>query len=398
MAIKQNREGNWEVDFHSSKALKGFTRIRRTVATEREARELESEIRLSVQVYGKWPTDGYDQPLIREEKRKAKSGTLRQSAELALRFHWADTSYGETVKAIIWPVIDWFEDHRCPDLDKITSHHLDKFIESRKERGNSNGTINKYLSILSVLNRIGLERRPALCTNKLPIKYLKVALQEKWWLRPEELDDLTKWLDSRADHMFADYIRLVCFQGLRAEEVLRLVPRDIIGLDTATPKIQVPGKKTKGSQATIPLFDLAVPTVKSCLERCKKLGWQALFPITLRQAQTKWNECRVYLGAEDTKTATLKALRRTFASYATSRGMPTSTLQKVLRHETIQTTEGYLRLVGETAMDSARAFMSDAEETPKANGGLDIAAMVAAYKSTGATPEELARFIKEIVK
>jgi len=48
----------------------------------------------------------------------------------------------------------------------------------------------------------------------------------------------------------------------------------------------------------------------------------------------------------DNPIATLKALRRTAARHLTVNGMPTETVRKYLRHSNIQTTLGYLDLVG----------------------------------------------------
>ncbi len=85
----------------------------------------------------------------------------------------------------------------------------------------------------------------------------------------------------------------------------------------------------------------------------------------------------------------MKALRRTFAWYANNRGMPTSTLQKVLRHKGIGTTAGYLDLVGDgTLKDSRKYFDSDSTQmhtdTPKHEPAkTNVADVIAAYAATG---------------
>lgn len=399
MAIKPGKRGKWEIDIHMGSALPGYNRIRRTVPTQEEAEALHREVEAHLKVYGKWPIDEYDRPI--ERAKANKTGTLREAAKLALEFHWHGTAYGETVEKIIWPVIEWMEENGCPNIDDITSYHLDKFIAARRERGNSNETINKYLSILSVLNKMGRDRKPPLCKSTIPFKRLKVAPVEKWWLQPQEMEKLCDWLDKRGDSMFSDYIRFVCFQGLRAEEALRLTPRNFLDINGDKPRIDVPGRKTKDSRAAIPLFDTALPTVKACIERAQRNGWKFIFPITLRQAQTRWNECRAYLGATDQPTATLKSLRRTFAAYANERGMPTATLQKVMRHSSIVTTEGYLNLVGSSSMENARDYMGEGRRAEqgmaKKDSGLDHSKAIAAYMSTGASPEQVARFVKELM-
>jgi len=94
----------------------------------------------------------------------------------------------------------------------------------------------------------------------------------------------------------------------------------------------------------------------------------------------------------------MKSLRRTFAWYANSRGMPTSALQKVLRHKGIGTTAGYLDLVGGGELEQSRkyfeAIRDPAPEPPRSN----VAAIIQAYPQTpGITPEDVARFAKELM-
>jgi len=78
--------------------------------------------------------------------------------------------------------------------------------------------------------------------------------------------------------------------------------------------------------------------------------------------------------------------------------MPTSALQKVLRHKGIGTTAGYLDLVGGGELEQSRkyfeAIRDPAPEPPRSN----VAAIIQAYPQTpGITPEDVARFAKELM-
>lgn len=85
--------------------------------------------------------------------------------------------------------------------------------------------------------------------------------------------------------------------------------------------------------------------------------------------------------------------------------MPTSTLQKVLRHRGIATTAGYLDLVGDSSLkDSRRYFLSEDStkpqgvEKPQSALGGNVAEIIKAYAQTpGVTPEDVARFAKELM-
>ena len=78
------------------------------------------------------------------------------------------------------------------------------------------------------------------------------------------------------------------------------------------------------------------------------------------------NKVRWTIGAQDIASATLRSLRRTFAYYATHSGLQHQAAPEGARHETITTTEGYLRLVGTEEVERARGEVPD-----KKSAGLD---------------------------
>lgn len=401
MAIRR-KGSKWEVDVAYSKALPAYRRVRKTVDTREEGEELLPIILAALKEYGKWPVSSDDRPLPKKDGKgqevSKKFGTLRTAAELTLKYRYTGTSYGAVVEKIIWPMVHWFENRGCLDIDDIKTQDVEEFIDWRRELQNNPGTINKYLSLLSVINDYALERKPPLCRYKVSFKRQKGKHVEKWWLRPEKLDELTKWLELNGEALYADFVRIICFMGLRTEEALRLEARHFIGLHGEEPSVQVPGTKTKKSGNTIPVFDLAIPVVVRSIERAQRGGWSKLFPFNMRRARETWNDCREYLGVADLPSSTQKALRRTFGAYATARGMPTKTLQEIYRHETITTTEGYLDLIGNNRVEDARRFMKSEvkKEEPKA-APTGLAEVILAYKSTGATPEEIARLVKEMM-
>lgn len=373
---------------------RGGKRVRKQFnGTYVDAKALEDEIGRALEVYGKWPIEADDLPL-EEQTIKRRNGTLRIATELALNTHWKGTAYREKVDTVIWNVVVFFEDRGKADLDAIESEDIDAFIEWCRNRGNKGITINKRISMLSVISNLACKRIPPLATRRLPLRRVKESAGEKWWLRPDDLEDVLDWLHgANPDPLFADYISMMVLQGLRVSEAHKLEPRHFTDMNTKEPWLQVPGTKTTEAGNSIPVFEDTIELVKRCLERCSRNRWTFLFPMTERQLRKRWNEVRVFLGVRDVDSATLRSLRRTFAYYANSRGMPTRTLQKILRHETITTTEGYLKLVGTQEADQARDFMMKKQD----EDGSGLAGAMAAYRETGASPEEVARFVKELM-
>jgi len=388
------RGPSWQIEVYYSKALPGFQRVRQTFkGTKAAAESREAEILQALEVYGKYPIQKGDAKVA-----DTKRGTLRIAAKLAWETHYKELAHGDKAYASVMVDIEFLEQRGRYSFEDVSSEDIDALIKWHQTvRGNTNNTINHHISYLSTVNTVALERDPPLTKKQLALKRLPVKVQEKWWLTPEDLERCTRWLEGRQDPLFADVIRMVAFQGFRVEEALRLEPRHFTGLDTEEPWVRVTGTKTQGSQGTIAVFDAALPTVRRSIERAKSHNWTHLFPYTEKQARERWNEVREFLGVSHIKTATLRALRRTFAHYANLAGMPTRTLQKTLRHSSISTTEGYLTLTGADEVGQARRYMRvDVKEAAIVAPANDLTDVLAAYRAAGATPKEIAELIKEM--
>lgn len=401
MTVRPRTKG-FQVEVNNAKALKGFKRVRvQCNGTEADAKALEAEIAKALETYRKWPVEEGDKPYV-DPAALRRVGSLRLAMNLALATHWdKNTEWGRTVAVCLAAIVRYFEEVLgVYEIDDMTSEDVDAFVEDCRSRGNSKETINKNLSMLSVVNKVALRRKPPLCRTVMPLQRLKKGAIEKWWIRTEQLDDALRWLrEVRGDPIFADYIELMVKQGLRPTECLRLKPRDFTGLEGDQPWMKVPGTKTTEAGNSIPVYEWSLGVVNRSIARANERMWSVLFPFTRRQTQDRWNEVREYLGLTDVPTATLRALRRTFAYYSTTlHGMPTTTLKKVLRHKTITTTAGYVDLVGSEEVDQSRNYINRPKASSRVPISLDLSAAIEAYRASGATPEEIAKFTKEMLR
>lgn len=161
--------------------------------------------------------------------------------------------------------------------------------------------------------------------------YPKPPRKLKWWLRPEQQEVALTWLrahPSPRNLQLADLIEWTVLVGLRIEESLRLTWSDVLVRPTHW-AISVPGTKTSGSQATLPLSADA----KAVLERLRRHGSTSgrIFPLPYHDMAKAWREVRLHIGLDgDPKTATLKAMRRTAARALTVNGMPVQMLKDYL--------------------------------------------------------------------
>ena len=119
-------------------------------------------------------------------------------------------------------------------------------------------------------------------------------------------------------------------------------------------EMHVPGLKTMAAQATLPLSSAAT-VVAVYIFRGRSRGLM-FHTVNYCQLRRKWATVRKQMGIEN-PGATLKAFRRGAARQLTVGGMPLDMLRQYLRHESIRTTMGYLRLVGGYDKDEMRKFL-----------------------------------------
>lgn len=248
----------------------------------------------------------------------------------------------ETIVPLIRPeAAAWPYDHMAEAVKvcEVTTVVLDKAIRMWRCEV-SPGTINSRLNSLSVAGvdvsglRVGLPRR------------------SKWWLSPDAHAAIIKRFRTESvepyDNLLADYVDWAAYTGLRVEETLRLTRSKFSTVTSGgktTVLVSVPGLKTSGSEATLPLSAQAAEIYK------KRLGeyddaHTPLFDVSYDFLSELWGRARLLIGESGNPTATLKALRRTAARHLTTNGMPLDLLRHYLRHESVNTTLSYLRLTG----------------------------------------------------
>jgi integrase len=181
----------------------------------------------------------------------------------------------------------------------------------------------------------------------------------KWWLTPEVEEQATRWMREQGYDDLADYTRWTVLTGLRVMETLRVSRQHFTALASDEASLTVPGTKTRDAQATLPLLPEAATLARNRLGRNHSAPSPAdrLFPVRYVKLHTQWMECRRAIGLGGIPGATLKAFRRSFARQATERGLPPDMLRQYMRHEHLETTAGYLRLVGGYSTDTMRQWL-----------------------------------------
>ncbi|MBB4009214.1 tyrosine recombinase XerC [Allorhizobium taibaishanense] len=240
------------------------------------------------------------------------------------------------------------------DIKTLKPSDLRAFLSSRRKEGAGARSLGRHLagirSLLRYLERKGLVNAAgasAIRSPKQP-KSLPKPLTPNQALTVIDQDTQMNeepWIAARDAAVFS----LLYGCGLRISEALNLTPSDFTAT-TATLRITGKGNKTR----LVPLL----PAVREAVEIYRKLCPYHLEPTEplfrgarggkLQQGiiQKEMQRLRSALGLPD--TATPHALRHSFATHLLSGGGDLRTIQELLGHASLSTTQVY------TGVDSAR--------------------------------------------
>jgi integrase len=262
----------------------------------------------------------------------------------ALKHHWLGTRKHDHAAG-------WLSDlaiaYPKKGLDTLASDDIEAWLDKARKRGLSPATLHQRVSTVNVLYDVSKTRGYKGPVPLLPhVRRPKVL---KWWLNPDTEREVLQWLRINADPIYSSYVIFGRLTGLRVEEMLALRRCHFHGLSSPTPQLTVPGTKTSSSQATLPLSLEAARYASGLLRANWSIGTPSsqtpVFSFSYGQLWETWDACRKALGLS-ASTATLKALRRSYARDRAGKGIPLTMLAQLMRHKSVKTTMGYLELVG----------------------------------------------------
>lgn len=162
--------------------------------------------------------------------------------------------------------------------------------------------------------------------------------------RVPDLDVPTFWgiVNQTPEFVRASYVTIAAL-GLRVGEYLRLRDTDLLPV---TKQVRIPGTKTAGSAATLPVADALWPWVTAAVPS----------PLAYKWLREYWVRARKAAGAGDVR---LHDLRHLTAQLLVNAGRPEAAVQRTLRHATPAMTRRYAmqRDRGENAEALATALL-----------------------------------------
>jgi site-specific recombinase XerD len=223
--------------------------------------------------------------------------------------------------------------------ESITFHDVDRFVIQQAEHGVGPATINRRLAAVQSLYAFLADEDPMLICPVLPHRHV---LHEPHRLpRPVPHDDLDKFFavidDVRDRAMFTLMLRC----GLRIAEVAHLQLVDLY-LDEDRPRLVARGKG--GKERSVYLSPQAERTLRAYLRQRPRVPCNVVF-LSYRDAGLSTTAIHKRLMIYRTQAEikiTAHRLRHTFASDLVSVEVPVTTIQKLLGHAWLETTQTYV--------------------------------------------------------
>lgn len=241
------------------------------------------------------------------------------------------------------------------DFKDITYSFLKEFESFLRERGNSVNTIAKHLRQLRTLVNEAINQG-YIHTDSYPFRKYKIK-QEKGrheFLTPGELKKLERLEveDKRLRHVL-DAFLFCCYAGLRFSDFCRLKPESFIRLHG---KLWLCFKSQKtGVETRIPLYLLFGGKALAILDRYGVCEFTRLGS----NADVNRSLARIASLAGLKKHITYHSSRHTCATLLVHQGVPITTVQKLLGHTSVKTTEIYSEVLpGTIVRDLKNAYRS----------------------------------------
>jgi integrase len=281
--------------------------------------------------------------IIREMEAPLEGWTLEYAVERTYEARWEGSKGERTTMLNAQAAVAYFG--AGTPLDAITTDRIDGYAGHLKERGNSNGTINRKLAALSAILRTAHERTKLRAMPHIPRQ--KEAEGRLRWLR----DDEELRLLQTVLRLYPEVHGLTVFlldTGLRLGEALRLTWRDV---DLGLQGNRVHVWETKADKPrTVPLTARAR----------NGLGAYAgdevrVFAATPDQYRRQLAKACAVAGIEG---VTPHTLRHTCASRLVQRGVALKVVQEFLGHKSITTTMRYAHIAPEN-LEAAVAVLED---------------------------------------
>lgn len=256
-------------------------------------------------------------------------------------------------------IVDRFQ--KDTTLEDIDLDWLNRFVDWQKAQKMSQSTISGRLKGIRCILNEAIARK-LLNTDDSPFLHFKIPkiANRKEFLTLDELSRLENIQLKKREAKIRDAALFAIYTGLRFSDLNTLTSDNLVTENGNVWLVKTPLKtsKTSGIVVRLPLYALfdGKPLVlidkHRSIESLTHIGNNAAANRTLKEIMRK-------IGIPATRVITFHTLRHTCASLLIAKGVPITTVQKVLGHAKIDMSLNYAHMTSEVVKDDIeKAFIA----------------------------------------
>ena len=239
-------------------------------------------------------------------------------------------------------------------FEDITFEYLTDFERFMFEKGMHQNTITKNFAIIRKYVNIAIDKE-FFDLNKYPFRKfkLKKIKTNRAYLSPEELESIENYKITKENKylkLTLDKFLFSCYTGLRFSDVQELSPKSLI-IEDGKEWLVLDMLKT-GEEIRIPLY---LDLFKKAFDIfCNYAGKElTVFPYQ-KNHTINTHLTEIANEAKINKKVTFHTARHTQATYLLYKGVSITTVQKLLGHKKIETTQIYGKVMNQTVINELK--------------------------------------------
>ncbi|WP_231367688.1 MULTISPECIES: site-specific integrase [unclassified Thioalkalivibrio] len=323
--------------YEASVSHKG-ERYRRMFPSRTQAEMWEAESKAAL-LRGELPDLATDEA----PEEKGKPRTLKELFDATYRSSWAGIAAEKSIVTGAKQILEYFGPNTR--FTEIREEQIDGLVFMWEARGLANGTINKRLSILSMMLRHAHDRQWVSRVPKMPRK--KTVKGRIRYFTEQEEQHLIEYFKMIDQPDLADLVVIGVDTGMRMGEILRAEYRDVHD------GILSIWKTKNGEPRSVPLTSRA----RAVIARRQKDGHQRIFHgWSYAQIRHYWDRARSHMGMAHDPQFVMHVMRHTFCSRLIQKGVSIVIVKELAGHSTVVVTMRYAHLAPANLVSAIRAL------------------------------------------
>ena len=268
--------------------------------------------------------------------KKANLKSLKAMFDITVISRWGESKGAKAAIINGQAAVNFFGERT--HIADITPERIREYMGHLESKGNSNGTINRKLSALSMVIKTAeeyghIEQRPV-------IRRKKEYKGRERFVTLEEENEMLRLLEAWGLYDFRDAIITLIDTGFRCGELLGLLKVDV-NFSAGKNGIITLWRTKTDKPRSVPITQRVKELMQRRIDTASK---DQLFPYQQAWIRHNWDRMKQHMGLEDDAQFVPHILRHTCASRLVQNGIPLPMVQAWMGHSSMQSTIRYSHL------------------------------------------------------